>query len=78
MGSAFHQLCPRYSGPLTPTALRLLGYGTPLPLPLRYIRFAVESRKLRKSGVAKYSREMPEFTVIRVGRKVSETNSVKS
>ena len=33
MGSAFHQLCPRYSGTLTPMPLRLLGYGTPLPLP---------------------------------------------
>ena len=31
MGSAFHQLCPRYSGTLTPLPLRLLGYGTPLP-----------------------------------------------
>ena len=26
MGSAFHQLCPRYSGILTPLPLRLLGY----------------------------------------------------
>ena len=33
MGPAFHQLCPGYSGTLTPTALRLLGYGRPLPLP---------------------------------------------
>ena len=32
MGSAFHQLCPRYSGTLTPTAPLLLDYGTPLPL----------------------------------------------
>ena len=31
MGSAFHQLCPRYSGTLTPRPLRLLSYGTPLP-----------------------------------------------
>ena len=31
MGSAFHQLCPRYSGTLTPLPLRLLGYGKPLP-----------------------------------------------
>ena len=29
----FLQLCPRYSGTLTPLPLRLLGYGTPLPLP---------------------------------------------
>ena len=38
MGSAFHQLCPRYSGTLTPLPLRLLGYGTPLPLPLVHRR----------------------------------------
>ena len=32
MDSAFHQLCPRYSGTLTPHCpLRLLGYGKPLP-----------------------------------------------
>ena len=31
MGSAFHQLCPRYSGALTLLPLRLLGYGKPLP-----------------------------------------------
>ena len=31
MGSAFHQLCPRYSETLTPLPLRLLGYGKPLP-----------------------------------------------
>ena len=31
MGSAFHQLCPRYSGTLTPTAPTALSYGTPLP-----------------------------------------------
>ena len=28
MGYAFHLLCPRYSGTLTPLHLRLLGYGT--------------------------------------------------
>ena len=35
MSSAFHQMCPRYRGtltPIAPTALRLLGYGKPLPL----------------------------------------------
>ena len=32
MVSTFHQLCPRYSGTLTPLPLRLLGYGKPLPL----------------------------------------------
>ena len=32
MGSTFHQLCPRYSGTLTPTAPRVIGYGKPLPL----------------------------------------------
>ena len=31
MSSAFHQLCPRYSGTLTPLPLRLLGYGKPSP-----------------------------------------------
>ena len=31
MASAIHQLCPSYSGTQTPTALRLLGYGEPLP-----------------------------------------------
>ena len=30
MGSAFHQLCPRYSGTLTSLPLRLLGYRKPL------------------------------------------------
>ena len=39
MGSAFHQLCPIYSGTLTPLPLRLLGYRTPLPLP--YMEIAV-------------------------------------
>ena len=38
MGSAFHQLCPRYSGTLNPTARRLLGYGKPLPLPIHLIQ----------------------------------------
>ena len=33
MGSAFHQLCPIYSGTLTPLPLRLLDYGNALPLP---------------------------------------------
>ena len=32
MGSAFHQLCPRYSGTLPPLPLRLSGYGKPLPV----------------------------------------------
>ena len=31
MGSAIHQLSPRYSGTLTPLPLNLLGYGKPLP-----------------------------------------------
>ena len=31
MGSVIHLLFPRYSGPLTPLPLRLLGYGKPLP-----------------------------------------------
>ena len=37
-GSAFHQLCPRYSGTLTPTAptaIRLWDTFTFLPLPSR-------------------------------------------
>ena len=40
IGSAFHQLCPRYSG--TPLPLRLIGYGKPLPYPitLRYLATA--------------------------------------
>ena len=32
MGSAFHQLCPRYSGTLTPLPPRLLDYAKPLIL----------------------------------------------
>ena len=36
MGSAFHQLCPRYSGTLTPTAPTAISYGTPLPLPFKH------------------------------------------
>ena len=36
MGSAFHQLCWRYSGTLTPIALRLLGNGKPLTFFLFY------------------------------------------
>ena len=40
MGSAFHQLCPRYSGTLTPIAPMALGYGKPLPLP-----FTIKFRK---------------------------------
>ena len=34
MGSAFHQLCPRYSGTQSPLPLRLRGYGKPSPLPV--------------------------------------------
>ena len=44
MGSAFHQLCPRYNGTLTPTgptAIRLLGYGTPLPYRISYFLFVL-------------------------------------
>ena len=33
MGSAFHQLCSRYSGTLTPTAPTAIRLWAPLPLP---------------------------------------------
>ena len=39
--ATFHLLCPRYSGPLIPTALRLLGHGKHFPLPLKYIALGV-------------------------------------
>ena len=32
MVTSFHQLCPKYSGPLTPIPKRLLGSGKLLPL----------------------------------------------
>lgn len=35
ISSAYYMLCLRYSRPLNPTALWLLGYGEALPLPFR-------------------------------------------
>ena len=46
MGSAFHQLCPRYSGTLTPTAptaIRLI--GKPLPYKMLLLSLFSYSRK---------------------------------
>ena len=44
MGSAFHQLCPRYSGTLTPLPLQLIGYEKPLPF------YIVEFQWLKNIG----------------------------
>ena len=52
MGSAFHQLCPRYSGTLTltaPTAIRLWDTFTFLPLPFKVkIRGGIEDTVIQR------------------------------
>ena len=37
MGSAFHQLCPRYSGTLAPTARTAIRLWEPLPFTFTYL-----------------------------------------
>ena len=46
MGSAFHQLYPRYTETITPLPLRLLGYGKLLPLPMVGFFWYLEYNKI--------------------------------
>ena len=54
MCSAFPQLCPRYSRPLTQLPLWLLGYGKPLPLPFNNVHVLEFCLKTFRKGASRY------------------------
>ena len=50
MGSAFHQLCPRYSGTLTPTALKAIRLWETFTLTVHKILILAGKTGLRLHG----------------------------